>query len=472
MIAAAGMSDDEESDEGFSFGSSLPRQHSYYEPPPVDPHTTLINELYAAVKDGDLCAIQKSLNNDLGVTLETPLQGNWTAMMHACSDVNIPVVKFLIQKGVSVNSHIALFTPLMAACSTTNNTEENVLALVKLLIENGANINFTDAHGVTALMLASQVGYVSVVEELLTHKIKVNQADNQGHNALFWAINENHYQVCSLLIEKNCDVNAEDIRGTTCYQLASSKGLVEIMDLLDSCAGGRKPNPYWVEARNLIENVGWKNLVPGVKWCGAEEPPYYADLDAILTGMELEHHVPDIIHKRISLSEFLLLNEQKLKELKFLLPYERRIIMQNLKLFHIKPWLKNSIMRPIPGEDFDIFNFLIQITAHYKHIALINVSLKALNENSKFEKGTYESNKLQVAKAIEKCQASLMDLKRQLKIVQDVLSKVTAATEEPVLFISSDTKVHKPKRNWFKYTIYTFLPLVAVYSIKKVIKKL
>lgn len=70
----------------------------------------------------------------------------------------------------------------MAACSTTNNTEENVLALVKLLIENGANINFTDAHGVTALMLASQVGYVSVVEELLTHKIKVNQADNQGHN--------------------------------------------------------------------------------------------------------------------------------------------------------------------------------------------------------------------------------------------------------------------------------------------------
>lgn len=74
-----------------------------------------------------------------------------------------------------------------------------------------------------------------------------------------------------MLIEKNCDVNAEDIRGTTCYQLASSKGLVEIMDLLDSCAGGRKPNPYWVEARNLIENVGWKNLVPGVKWCGAEE---------------------------------------------------------------------------------------------------------------------------------------------------------------------------------------------------------
>lgn len=73
----------------------------------------------------------------------------------------------------------------MAICSTTNNTEENVCALVKILLDNNADVNFTDAHGVTALMLACQVGYVSVVTELLAHKARVNQLDNQGRNVRY-----------------------------------------------------------------------------------------------------------------------------------------------------------------------------------------------------------------------------------------------------------------------------------------------
>lgn len=89
--------------------------------------------------------------------------------------------------------------------------------------------------------------------------------------ALFWAINENHYQICSLLIEKNCNTELQDIRGLTCYQLALSNDSMEIVDLLDSCTGGRKPSPFWEEARNFIENVEWRTIVPGEKWCGAEE---------------------------------------------------------------------------------------------------------------------------------------------------------------------------------------------------------
>ncbi|XP_026470324.1 uncharacterized protein LOC113374566 [Ctenocephalides felis] len=221
----------------------------------------------------------------------------------------------------------------------------------------------------------------------------------------------------------------------------------------------------------MSEVPGFKRCeVPGVEWCGAEEPPYYEDLAAILADMKLEHHVPNMIRKKISLTQFLLLNEQKLKELTFLMPFERRIIMQNLKTFHKTPWLKKSIMRPIPGEDFGVLNLLHQVTSHYKHIAVISASIKALTEAS-LEKGTNESDKLEMAEAIETCQASLMDLKKQLKIVQNVLSNVTKATDENVLSISSVAKVSKPKRNWLKYAIYSMLPLVAVYSIKKLINK-
>lgn len=178
-------------------------------------------------------------------------------------------------------NHCALLVEkncVVAPCPTTNNTEETVLALVKILLKHGANVNTSDSQGITALMLACQLGHLSVIQELIAHGAEVNKTDIQGHSALFWAINENQYQVCVMLIEKKSDINAVDIRGTTCYQLAASKGFVDILYLLESCAEGRKLNPYRIEASCVVEEMGWRNSVLGAKWCAAEEPPYFTYL--------------------------------------------------------------------------------------------------------------------------------------------------------------------------------------------------
>ena len=73
-------------------------------------------------------------------------------------------------------------------------------ALVSKLIENGADVNFSDKHGYTPLMYA--VKYPYMVEYLLQNGANVHQKDNQGETALHKSINSLvDYETVLLLLD-------------------------------------------------------------------------------------------------------------------------------------------------------------------------------------------------------------------------------------------------------------------------------
>jgi ankyrin repeat protein len=117
--------------------------------------------------------------------------------------------------------------------------ERGDLALVKILLDKGADINAKAATvgcrlcPWTALIVAANAGHVEVVRLLLEKGADIRATDHTGWTALVRATNSGRLGVVRLLIEKGADVNAEDgLNGNTILMHAASQGHLEVVKLL------------------------------------------------------------------------------------------------------------------------------------------------------------------------------------------------------------------------------------------------
>jgi len=93
----------------------------------------------------------------------------------------------LIENGIDPNKNHGepiKHKPLIFAAQ-----EKNIEA-IKLLLQNGANINEQDDNGFTALIIASKDGSVDIVQLLLQHQVDISIKNNHGCDAVFWANKE------------------------------------------------------------------------------------------------------------------------------------------------------------------------------------------------------------------------------------------------------------------------------------------
>ena len=122
---------------------------------------------------------------------------------------------------------------------------EGYLDILKLTIQAGADPSITNRYGGTALIPASEHGYVEVVQELLTQtSIDVNHVNRLGWTALLEAIipndgNERQQETIELLIRHGADVNLADGDGVSPLRHARAKGFKEIEEILIR-AGAKK----------------------------------------------------------------------------------------------------------------------------------------------------------------------------------------------------------------------------------------
>lgn len=84
------------------------------------------------------------------------------------------------------------FTPLMAACASSHDEEDDLVKCVDLLLEKGAAVNASERHKVTALMFACKERRLKVVRALLRREeINMDLQDNRGWTVCYSNIHEN-----------------------------------------------------------------------------------------------------------------------------------------------------------------------------------------------------------------------------------------------------------------------------------------
>lgn len=88
-------------------------------------------------------------------------------------------------------------------------------ALVRSLLDAGADVNGTNDFGGTALMYASTGGHQAAVDLLIERGARVDVISTNGWSAVMLAAVKGHAHVLSRLLERGADPNAADVYGWT-----------------------------------------------------------------------------------------------------------------------------------------------------------------------------------------------------------------------------------------------------------------
>jgi len=124
----------------------------------------------------------------------------------------LEIVKVLVQNGADVNAvDDEGNTSLMSAAS--GNNKENTLEIVKFLVQNGADVNAIDKMGFTPLIHAADGNNPAVVKLLLDKNADVNVQNKYQETPLMMLLKArnttNSMDIAKMLLEKGADPNAQ-----------------------------------------------------------------------------------------------------------------------------------------------------------------------------------------------------------------------------------------------------------------------
>jgi ankyrin repeat protein len=188
---------------------------------------------------GSLDAMQMLIA--VGADVKAVSKSGLTALHLSTGDVK--KVRLLVDQGADVNVKSTIGrTPLLVAASTSGTRE-----VVELLLDKGADVNVVDVTGIVPLIAAASVDDSAVVKLLLSKGAAVNARANVGQSAtaLMGAAYNGNAELTRLLLANNAQVDAvsEDRTGTvrngpvqfgnvTALHMATSSGSAEVVKLL------------------------------------------------------------------------------------------------------------------------------------------------------------------------------------------------------------------------------------------------
>jgi ankyrin repeat protein len=223
-----------------------------------------MSALHMAATFGYTEGVERLLNNGANINLIS-LDDKSTPLHKAATGRRIDAVKLLLQRGakteivdaggltpllISVVQHDpktvrALLeggalpntisssggqnTPLIFSASTINPLDhDDYVDIIKLLLDNKADINFPNGKGAVALVAAAGTSAHSQaydkVRLLLERGANVNAVNNRGETALMLATGAGNEKVIKLLIDKGADPQLKNLAGETVMSYANRRG--------------------------------------------------------------------------------------------------------------------------------------------------------------------------------------------------------------------------------------------------------
>ncbi len=172
-------------------------------------------KLMCAVSEGKLAAAEKLLK----IGADPNVKNRWgeSALM---GTNNIAMAKLLIAHGGDINYIDQVNgTPLMHAVDAPE--------YLKFLISRGANINGSPDDGDTALTAAVREEDLKLVRYLVSKGARV-----RGVNALHWAVDRNNLPIARYLLSKGATANEREKTNYSMLTSAASSGKTEMVRLL------------------------------------------------------------------------------------------------------------------------------------------------------------------------------------------------------------------------------------------------
>ena len=150
----------------------------------------------------------------------------WSALSYAINNGDIEIAKLLLTNKAKIKDEllIAIKSPIV----------ESRINMMKLLIDNKANINYTDENGFNPLNIAIESGDMELTKFLITNGANVNSLMQDGVSLIGYAIAQNNMDLLQMLIENGANVNNTngDSWADTPLKTASRLGLDNVVRIL------------------------------------------------------------------------------------------------------------------------------------------------------------------------------------------------------------------------------------------------
>lgn len=149
--------------------------------------------------------------------------------LEAVRQGDLAMVRALLEQGADIHAKDGLgSTALLLAARKTDQVE-----LVRFLHERApALLDERDTAGRTPLSWAAEQGHLSVLRFLGERGALVDASDASGHTPLFQAVLAGQREAAQLLITRGANVNVRDQYGDTPLIMASAKGHAALVRLL------------------------------------------------------------------------------------------------------------------------------------------------------------------------------------------------------------------------------------------------
>ncbi len=156
----------------------------------------------------------------------------------------------LLNLGVDVNTVEPYRGETLLMVAVRENSHQVIALLLK---QAGLNLDLRAKNGDSAIMLASFLGNLNVVRELLARKAAIN---HPGWTPLHYAATSGQLEIIRLLLEQHAYIDAESPNKTTPLMMASRNGNTKVLKfLLEQGADVELKNALGLTALDFAESV-------------------------------------------------------------------------------------------------------------------------------------------------------------------------------------------------------------------------
>jgi len=183
----------------------------------------LEEEFISAIIDQNINYAKELLLQDINININYRNIYGQTLLILSVNFDLLEIVNLLLDKGAEIN--------LFDNCGESALTRASFLrriTIVELLVRRGANINHRNNSGLSALILAGFNNDIDLIKILISGGANINDVDKNKNNALMIAAAECNFEVCSFLVSNGIDLMATDVDGNNAlvdYGVNSNNGL-------------------------------------------------------------------------------------------------------------------------------------------------------------------------------------------------------------------------------------------------------
>ncbi|XP_008144268.3 2-5A-dependent ribonuclease [Eptesicus fuscus] len=139
-------------------------------------------------------------------------KGGATALMDAAKNGRVDVLRILLEEmGADVKARDNMGRNALIH-ALVNPDDSNVVAIARLLLHHGADVNVRGEKGKTPLILAVEKKHLILVQTFLEQKhIEIDDTDREGKTALLWAVELNLAEIAKLLCDKGASTDCGNL---------------------------------------------------------------------------------------------------------------------------------------------------------------------------------------------------------------------------------------------------------------------